>query len=168
MFQSWLVISLLQLAHAAIEPSLDIGSRRELFVDRYLIDTLNGAVLKLHEPRDEGPVFQFDKPWEGPFCGYCTVIQDKQRFLLYYRGLPQAGGDGSPLETTCVAESPDGIRWTRPALGLFEVQGTRENNVVLAQAAPVTHNFSPFLDTRPDVEAAHRFKALGGTESARG
>ena len=164
MIQSWLAIGVLQLTSLGIEPALDLGSRRELFVDRYLVHTLDGAVLRLHEPCDEGPVFKFDRPWEGPFCGYCTVIRDKGRFLLYYRGLPQAGGDGSTLETTCVAESPDGLHWTRPALGMFEVKGTRENNIVLAQAAPMTHNFSPFLDTRPDVEAAHRFKALGGTE----
>lgn len=164
MTASWLPIAVFPLVVATSAPTLDLGSRRELFVDRYLIDTMDGTALKLHEPRDEGPVFNFDQPWEGPFCGYATVIRDGERFLLYYRGLPQAGGDGSPLETTCVATSQDGVHWTRPELGLFEVQGTRANNVVLAQAAPVTHNFSPFLDTRPDAEAAQRFKALGGTE----
>jgi hypothetical protein len=34
---------------------------------------------------------------------------------------------------------------------------------VMANAAPVTHNFSPLLDSRPDVPADERFKALGGT-----
>ena len=58
------------------------------------------------------------------------------------------------------------ITWKKPNLGLFEVYGTRQNNVILANAAPVTHNFSPFLDTRTDVNPAQRFKALGGTKKS--
>ena len=75
---------------------IDIGQRRELFVDRALIEELDGVRMELATPRDEGAVFRFDRPWEGPFCGYATVIWDGRRFLLYYRGLPKAGGDGTP------------------------------------------------------------------------
>ena len=67
---------------------LEIGARRELFVDQYLIDTMHDVRLVLHTPRDEGIVVRFDQPWEGPFCGYCTVIQDGPLYRLYYRGLP--------------------------------------------------------------------------------
>ena len=142
---------------------LDIGTRRELFADQYLIDTLRDVRLVLHTPRDEGIVVRFDQPWEGPFCGYCTVIQDGPTYRLYYRGLPAAGRDGSAAEVCCYAESADGLHWTKPDLGLFELAGTTHNNVVLANAAPVTHNFCPLLDTRPGVPAEQRFKALGGT-----
>jgi hypothetical protein len=84
---------------------------------------------------------------------------------MYYRGLPKAGQDGSTNEVTCTAESADGIAWTKPALGLFEVAGTRSNNVVLAGNAPFSHNFAPFLDTRPGVPAGERFKAVAGTSA---
>jgi hypothetical protein len=87
-------------------------------------------------------------------------------FRLYYRGLPTAGSDGSRREVTCYAESADGRGWTKPRLGLFEVDGTRDNNVILADAAPATHNFSPFLDSRPGVSDDARYKALGGTMSS--
>jgi hypothetical protein len=142
---------------------LDIGTRRELFADQYLIDTLRDVRLVLQTPRDEGIVVRFDQPWEGPFCGYCTVIQDGATYRLYYRGLPAAGRDGSAAEVCCYAESADGVHWTKPDLGLFELAGTTHNNVVLANAAPVTHNFCPLLDTRPGAPAEQRFKALGGT-----
>ncbi len=142
---------------------IDIGSRRELFVDQELIETLGEIQLVMHRPHDEGQVLAFDKPWEGGFCGYATVIRDNDRLRLYYRGLGKAGQDGNRSETTCYAESTDGIQWTKPNLGLFEVMGTRDNNVVLADAAPVTHNFSPMLDTRVGVSSDERFKALGGT-----
>ena len=38
--------------------------------------------------------------------------------------------------------------------------------VVLAGAAPLSHNFSPLLDTRPGVPADERYKALGGMRPA--
>ncbi|MCP4259987.1 MAG: hypothetical protein GY774_21105 [Planctomycetes bacterium] len=145
---------------------IDIDSNRELFVDYHLIERLNGARLILHHPHDEGSVLKFNQPWEGPFCGYCTVIKDHEKYHFYYRGLPQAGRDGSSREVTCYAESPDGIHITKPKLNLFSVNGSKSNNVILADAAPVNHNFSPFLDTRTSAPQSERFKALGGTRKS--
>lgn len=145
---------------------IDIASRRELFVDSYLIDCLDGVHLVLHRPRDEGPVLKFDEPWEGPFCGYCTVIRDGDKYRFYYRGLPEAGRDGSEREVTCYAESSDGVNISKPKLNLFAVKGSKSNNVILADTAPVNHNFSPFLDTRPGVPEDRRYKALGGTQKS--
>ena len=163
--QSVLLLWASLLAPLAAEDRGDInlGSRRELLIDRHLIERLEGAELTLHQPRDEGPVLAFDAPWEGAFCGYVTVLREGDRYRLYYRGLPTAGRDGSASEVTCYAESADGIHWTKPTLGLFEIDGSRENNVILANAAPVTHNFSPFFDANPDADPDERFKALGGT-----
>ncbi len=144
-----------------------IGSRLELFADDLLIGRLEGCSLKLHEPRPANVALRFDAPWEGPFSGYVTVLHEGERFRCYYRGNPIAGRDGSDTEVTCYAESRDGITFTKPALGLFEVHGNRSNNVVLAGQAPFSHNFAPFLDSRPGVPAAERFKALAGT-SERG
>lgn len=161
-----LVLGVLISCHVthAGEAPLHIGSRRELFVDHHLIDTLQGAQLKLHTPVRAGPVLKFDRPWEGAFCGYCTVIKDGDTYRLYYRGLPAAGRDGSNRETTCYAESKDGIHWTKPKLGLYTVNGSRDNNVILQGQAPFSHNFSPFLDSKPEVPATQRFKALAGTQ----
>ena len=47
---------------AGAETPIDIGSRRELFVDRLLIAELKGAQLKLHAPRPAGVVL---KPLDG-------------------------------------------------------------------------------------------------------
>ncbi len=149
---------------ALAEEPLELGSRRELFVDQYLIGQLEGDIrLQLNPPRDEGPVLKFDEPWEGNFCGYATVIYDGEKYRLYYRGLRDAGNDGADAEKTCYAESQDGIHWVKPKLGLYEYKGSKENNIILAHAAPATHNFCPFLDRRPGVPAEERFKAVGGT-----
>ena len=149
------------------DPSLEpvfIGSRRELFIDHYLIDRLDDVHLELHEPKDEGVVLRFDKPWEGAFSGYVSVVKEGETFRLYYRGMPTVDSirrdEGA---VTCYAESKDGIHWEKPNLGLFKVQGTIENNVVLSDDSDVSNNFTPFIDKHPDVAADQYYKALGGT-----
>jgi hypothetical protein len=144
--------------------NISIGSRLELFADYFLIDTLINTSLKLHEPIDKGPVLKFNKPWEGQFSAYVTIIKDDEKFRAYYRGVPEVGSDGNSNEVTCYAESDDGITWIKPNLKLYEVRGTKENNVILSNAAPFTHNFSPFLDNRKDVNPKERYKAIGGLE----
>jgi hypothetical protein len=143
--------------------AIDLGSRRELFVDRFMIDQLQGAELRMHEPVREGVAVKFDNPWEGQYSGYATVIKDGAVYRMYYRGLPVATADGSAEAVVAYAESKDGMAWTKPDLGLFSVMGTRHNNVVLTNA-PYTHNFSPLLDENPDAASAAKYKALGGTE----
>ncbi len=150
------------LVEAETEKPIDLGSRRELLVDHFLIESMDNVRLVQNRPRDEGIVFKFDQPWEGLFSGYSTVIKDGDLFRLYYRGQPTVGGDGESSESTCYAESKDGIHWTRPELELYEQHGHKKNNIILAQHAPHTHNFSPMLDTRQGVPVDQRFKALGG------
>lgn len=143
------------------EKPLALGGQRELFADQHLIESLKGAQLSLHEPRDEGVALRFDQPWEGPFCGYCTVLRDGELFRAYYRGKPASKPDGDG-EVTCVAESRNGMQWTRPKLGLFDYGGSKENNILLA-ARGLAHNFSPLIDASPEAPADQRYKALGGT-----
>jgi hypothetical protein len=138
----------------------DIGSRLELFVDDWLIERMSGVSLALHPPMPREVAIRFDKPWEGIDSAYVTVVQDGDRYRMYYRGNP----DGH-AEVTCYAESRDGITWTKPNLGLYPFAGSKENNIVWLGEGPLAktnHNFAPFLDTNPAVPPAERYKALGG------
>lgn len=145
---------------------IQIKDHRELFVDTFLIAQIHNATLQMHHPINEGPVFKFDKPWEGNFSAYCTILKDGDLFRAYYRGMREAGNDGKDAEVTCYAESRDGIHWEKPNLHIYEVKGTMENNVILAHAAPVTHNFCPFIDTNPNAKPEQKYKALGGTKES--
>ena len=155
-------------AFAADEP-ISLGTRRELFVDHFLIEKLEGVSLQLQHPQPAGIALKFDQPWEGQVSGYVTVIHDGDLYRLYYRGRPLTGyGDTDPRaqEVTCYAESRDGITFTRPKLGLISFGGNKDNNAILADVGHVTHNFAPFLDTRPGVPNAERFKAVGGSSES--
>ena len=134
-------------------------------MDHFLIARMDGVHLRLHEPRREGVALKFDRPWEGGFSAYTTVLRDGSTYRMYYRGLPIATSDDSPAAVVCYAESQDGITWTKPSLGLFEIRGTRDNNVILTNA-PFAHNFSPFLDERPGVSQTERYKALAGDQNS--
>jgi hypothetical protein len=148
-------------SRAASSGPESIGTRRELFVDRELIDSMRDLELRLATPVDAGPALQLDRPWERSFSNYTTILQDREKYRLYYRGTPVAK-DGGSNEVTCYAESKDGIQWSRPDLGLFEIEGDKKNNVILANDPPFSHNFTPFIDARPGVPVEERFKALAG------
>jgi hypothetical protein len=122
-----LLLLLLSVAVLRAADTLDLGSRWELFVDEFLVAQKSGAALKLHEPVRREIVLTTDQPWEGPTCGYFTAIQDGKKVRLYYRG-SSGGSDHSDDQVTCVAESGDGIHFTRPKLGLIEAGRTRDNN----------------------------------------
>lgn len=145
---------------------IPMGNGRELFVDHFLIDSLISAQLELHHPQVAEAAIPFDKPWEGAFAGYATVIKDGDSYRMYYRGLPMAGADGSDVEVTCCAISVDGIHWKKPDLDLYDWNGVKPNNIVLMGQTPVSHNFAPFLDRNPSAPADQRYKALGGTETS--
>ncbi len=155
-------LGLLLIDLAKADSPIALDHQRELFVDHHVIDSLTELRLQMHSPRDEGIAFRFDKPWEGPFCGYCTVLRDGDRLRLYYRGKPTAVKDGSD-EVGCVAESTDGLNWRRPRLDLIDFQGSRDNNIVLSQPQ-LAHNFAPMLDSNPSAPKEQRYKALGGTQ----
>ena len=135
----------------------ECGSRRELFVDRFLIHRMQNTSLKLHEPQLAAPM---SEPADN--LEYGTVIKDGELFRLYTRDGRGAKFDGAQSEVTRYCESRDGIHWTKPKLGLVEIDDSKANNVILHEA-PYCHNFSPMLDTRPGVSRETRFKALAGT-----
>ena len=151
---------------------IEIGSRLEPLVDHALIDTAEGHLkLKLHSPTPREIAITFDQSWEGDASGYPTVFQDGEIYRMYYRG-DRFVLDDPPLrsahtEVVCYAESPDGIHWTKPNLGLYEWPDAAENNIIW-QGEPAGHNFAPFKDTNPDCLPEQRYKAIGGTTFTKG
>ncbi len=138
------------------KPTVALDSRRELFVDSYLVDGLSGtACRRLHHPQRRAIALELNQPWEGETSAYFTVMPVDGRIRIYFRGSDNEG----KYQTACVAESDDGEHFTRPTLGLFEWQGSKDNSIVWLDGG--THNFTPFLDSNPAAPADQRFKALG-------
>lgn len=138
---------------------LKLGTRRELFVDGYVIDTgsLDNCELMIHRPADRGKVFQCRNERDRPYsmC-FTTVIKDGRRYRLYYRTWPDAGK--RTLAWRC-AESADGIRWIRPNYGLCRSNGSVSNNIIISKPNNLAA-FAPFIDTRPGIPVSQRYKAV--------
>ncbi|HPO13473.1 MAG TPA: hypothetical protein PLI09_08515 [Candidatus Hydrogenedentes bacterium] len=145
----------------AAEP-VSIGSRLELMIDDYLIEHMSGgATLRLHPPTPQEIVLVHDAPWEGNSCNYYSVFQDGDLYRMYYRGSGQTlKGEAADHEmTTCYAESRDGIHWTKPSLGLFEFNGSKDNNILWMGGS--SHDFTPVKDTNPNCPPETKYKCVG-------
>ncbi|MCA9043021.1 MAG: hypothetical protein KDA69_01800 [Planctomycetaceae bacterium] len=154
------LLSLVSVSVWADEP-ISLGRSRELFVDDFLLQSLNGDIgLMLHQPKPKEVILVTDKPWEGNTCAYYTFFQDGEKFRVYYRGshADEKTQKSQHPEVTCYAESTDGIHWTKPGLGLFDWEGSKANNIVWRGVG--THNFTPFKDPNPNAPAKSRYKAL--------
>jgi len=139
---------------------LALGTRRELFLDDFLIARLDGAELKAHQPAPRDVVITCDAPWEGNTSAYYTLFADDDRFRMYYRGAhwDVPAKKAAHPEFACYAESRDGLTFTKPKLGLFEFNGSKENNIVLTGTG--THCFTAFKDANPAAPAEARYKAV--------
>jgi hypothetical protein len=146
----------------AADEAIQLGARREMFVDTFLIDSFQNAEIQFHHPVPAAADL-IDRPRD-----YQTVLKDGDLYRLYYRsyvpGYDAEKSDGNPGEITCYDESRDGVHWTSPSLGLCEVNGSRDNNVILFEK-PFCHNFTPFIDDNPTAPADQRYKAVAGTAS---
>ena len=154
---------------------IDIGSRRELLVDDHLIASISrDAALRLHRPVLQEIALVTDAPWEGNASGYYTVFQDDGAYRMYYRGWHFTHDSGSleypHYEVVCLAESSDGITWSRPELGLVEYEGSRRNNIIIDardDSSPAI-NFVPFKDPNPNAADDARYKALANNRGYKG
>lgn len=159
-------------------------------------------IINRAKPLDE-PIIWPDDPKTEADCAWGNVIREPDgRFRLWYctmmmghtgggpheiakagvwgRGedftfRPRSAADGRDVESMLgrYAESKDGIRWTKPDLGLVEFRGSKRNNIVLngegasRQTAGALTNFDGYTILRDDAEpdANKRYKMIAHWES---
>ena len=138
----------------------DIGTDRQLFVDDYWIEDLDGIRRTLHHPVKRETVIRPEHPWEQKGVSYMRVIEDGGRFRGWYRCDPKMNPDMQDRNTvTAYAESFDGVTWEKPTLGIVEYDGSKENNIVWA-GADNEMNMAPFRDKNPVVSEDEKYKAI--------
>src|SRR3569623_600064 len=147
---------------------INICSRRQLLADTFLIDHFTGkASLRLHHPVMKEIVMVNDQPWEGTYSNYNSLFKDGDIYSMYYRGWNRGKkGELTHDMIWCYAESNDCIHLTKPDLGLFEFNGSKQNNIVLSSRDfdtfhfKLTDNITVFKDQNPRVSADALYKAL--------
>ena len=141
--------------------------RKQLFADAYLVDELAGARRVQHSPvKYEGnPVIRSEFDWENAWL----QIRDaplwnpqKQRWEMWYWGR----GIGVPGIGTFLAVSDDGLNWEKPIVGVFEFNGSKENNL-LTPISPYDLFLYHVLYDERDPNPQRRWKALIGDTNPR-
>ena len=157
---------------AAPAPRL-LGPERQLFVDDFLIEAANlRRVIHTVEKHHGNPVLYPVKPWEGQYTLlYGTVMRDEEEGIWkawyltmnHFRYIQNLFPESTYL---CYATSRDGVHWERPALGLIEYRGSKENNIVFqAHHAPelglsgILDAVSILKDNR-DPDRSRRYKMM--------
>jgi hypothetical protein len=188
--RQFVFLTLLTLAAALLVPSglwagtevTEIGSRRELFVDQTLVESVSGgASLRLHHPTIREMALLHDEPWEGTGSGYHSIFKDGYLYRMYYKAYqispmheadPKNKAEVHPL-FCAYAESDDGIHWRKPNLGLHEFAGSTANNIVMVSGK--TGNLdvdaghpAVFKDTNPNAPSDARYKAILRSREPRG
>lgn len=132
--------------------ALPVGDRKQLLFDDRFVEASRGIVRRMNPPQKLGAVLRPERPWEDNSFGFCaSVLQHDSTFRLYYETWSTKG------TFVCLATSSDGERWERPKLGLIEVDGSRENNIVWrADGESVV-----FLDPHGKPEERFKMIAMG-------
>src|ERR1043165_5096718 len=150
---------------------IDIGDRRQVFVDRTFLGEAKGLEIVVHPPRKSGEMtIKPEGPWEkGGIGPYSSALFDGATYHLWYHAMDTVQWDaGHTNGCICYATSKDGIRWERPELGLVEYAGSRKNNIVFGHGANgVTFGQDGgmvFLDPNGGVEQRFRMVCRFGAE----
>ena len=121
-------------------PPIDIGKVKQLLCDDFLLamaatdqwDQLfynvkfaNGIVQK-HGSR---VMVGDDQPWETGLA-WSNVIKLNKLYQLWYMSYNPIIGTTDNNGKVSYAESEDGIHWKKPKLGIIDLNGSKENNVV--------------------------------------
>ena len=113
---------------------LDLGSQRYLLFDDDWLEPGHTVTFVQHSPQKTGVVLEADKPWEDlGIWPWNTVMLDEGVFKMWYDAMTPGAWDTSGPSFKAhlaYATSKDGIHWEKPELGLFEFQGSKQNNLL--------------------------------------
>ena len=160
------LVSLLSLMARAQNPYLDgqkpitLSTDRQLFLDDSLVESRSNVTRVLHQPvKDPEPVLVGDQPWENwtvDIFGSPSIHFDEARHIyrLWYTAYDVAADN----YYICYATSTDGVHWTKPALGIKEHNGSKQNNIV--NTGRVHWPNSTVLFDEHESNPARRFKSV--------
>ena len=139
------------------ESPLQVGADRQLFVDDYIVQDMDGVRRILHSPERRNTILQGDRPWDEASVAFMSILEDDGVYRGYYRCDHMDSSRAPNPRHTAYAESSDGITWQKPSLGLVEFEGSKDNNLVWMGPGA---NLSAFVDTNTAAQPEEKYKAV--------
>jgi hypothetical protein len=115
------------LVGAPPDEPIVLDSRKQLFLDDYLLASSSKVRRQVHPAHKHpaNPVLRATEPWENDVAiVYGSVLEEGGKYRTWYYAAGNVG----------YAESNDGIAWTKPRLGIVQVEG-RDTNLVIDRDA---------------------------------
>jgi hypothetical protein len=142
-----------------------IDSSRQLLIDDYLIAATDNVTREVHQAAKHpaNPLIVPEHPWERtPAREGCLghlIRRDEKtgRFRMWYAGyayitLPSGVRARFP---GCYAESEDGLKWTKPQLGLHAFEDSKANNIIIPAG-----NLVGVIEEPNDPDPSRRYKGI--------
>jgi hypothetical protein len=108
------------------EIPLEVGDRKQLFIDRRFIQASENVALTMNPAQKLGVVFKAET---NAYARHPLIVgnafEDGGKFKMYYGEINPAG------HSLAYAESTDALHWTRPNLGLVKMNGQIDSNVIM-------------------------------------
>jgi len=129
-------ISVQHVAGAIQADDSHIPYRTEMFLDNLMIEANPGVSRRLHPAKKHllNPVIRCNRWCEGDYMEPYTTLYDEEEKL--FKMWARAGSDaktgyiGGNAACMLYFTSTDGIHWDKPDLGMTEVNGRRDHNIV--------------------------------------
>jgi hypothetical protein len=159
----------LSSATAADPPAaalFDETACRTLFAfDQASIPSSQNLRLEMRQPTKHpgNPVVARGKAGEADAWGvqfYGSVIREQGKFRLWYVAVDDELESKTPYARwrAAYAESDDGMKWTKPNLGLVEFRGNKNNNLILTEPGPLGFVNLKVLADPEDPNPERRYK----------
>ena len=138
-------------------PVIDVGNRKQLFIDKRFIEPGHGLQLTANPPVKKELVLRPEGSEKDSMFWISSVVEAKEGYLMYYATRPYRPNrevkTGKPTMMH-VARSKDGLHWERVHVGRFDVGQGKDNNIVMVGAWGTV-----FVD--PKETDGYRFWVLG-------
>ena len=139
---------------------------KQLFLDDGSVEELSNVSRRLHQPKKCGPVLRPD-PSRGQFFVETRNVPqwNPERglwewwYFAAYRVPPYGPRQSTTWYQYHLGASPDGERWDTSPLGLYEWQGSADNNVVYDPRDRRQRTYHVIRD-EDDPDPARRYKGM--------
>ena len=170
-----LLLTVFLMGFSEISPSetsskkaLQLTSKRQLFIDTYLIEKMEGLRQTFHQPTKlpSNPVLFADQSWEsfslfingGPAVTYDHETKSFEVWYFTYTAVDKQSKFKEAF-VPAYASSKDGIHWKKPLLGLVERNGSKKTNLLPWESQIPQGGTNVLLDARePNPE--RRYKSV--------
>lgn len=144
---------------------IDVGTRKQLFIDDYVIGRLENVwqVLNPAQKHPANPLVRGDRPWESSVVYmYGSVLYDEaeKRFRMWYHQTIEGGYGDNYHAGLLYATSEDGIRWEKPELGIVELDGSTSNNAIQRDHCTDWQFVQNIVYAPDEPDPQRRYKAL--------